>query len=354
MDSLTQAVLGAGIQGALLGRQQGRKAYLYGAILATLPDLDVLVRYADPVSSMTYHRGFSHSLLTLTLFSMVLARLLRRWRPSPQYSGWRLWLAIWLALITHPLLDAFTSYGTQLWWPWTPVPASWSSIFIIDPIFTLPLLVATLCGLLFGARSWTSRLSAWALVLSGAYLVFTLAAKMIVDSRVEAALRQEGIASTAMFSSPTPLNSLLWRVVVKTPDDQYIELLTGLFDGKVSERGNAALGAEAGQAILAGSFWHDRLAWFSGGWLRYDRIGDELIVTDLRMGTPGNYSFRFKMAEYDPVEAQWNIVVPQRWSGLNLDAGRVRHLLTRIWTPSQEMPVQDWLDGMEPSGVLQQ
>ncbi len=65
MDSLTQALLGASVQGALLGRWQGRKALLYGAALGTLPDLDVLIDYGDPVAEMTYHRGFSHSLLVL-------------------------------------------------------------------------------------------------------------------------------------------------------------------------------------------------------------------------------------------------------------------------------------------------
>src|SRR3546814_16819747 len=66
MDSLTQAVLGAGIQGAMLGRYHGRKALAAGALLATLPDLDVLIDYGDPVSGMINHRGFSHSVFILT------------------------------------------------------------------------------------------------------------------------------------------------------------------------------------------------------------------------------------------------------------------------------------------------
>ena len=66
MDSITQAVLGASIQGALLGRWQGRKALLYGATLATLPDLDVIMDYGDAVANMTYHRGFSLSLIHIS------------------------------------------------------------------------------------------------------------------------------------------------------------------------------------------------------------------------------------------------------------------------------------------------
>src|SRR5690606_19695451 len=86
MDSLTQAVLGAGIQGAMLGRFHGRKAMVAGALLATLPDLDVLIDYGDPISGMINHRGFSHSLFVLTGVSVLLTWLVRRWRPSPDYG----------------------------------------------------------------------------------------------------------------------------------------------------------------------------------------------------------------------------------------------------------------------------
>src|SRR5690606_18468181 len=142
MDSITQAVLGAGVQAALLGRWQGRKALLYGAMLGTLPDLDVVIDYGDAVAQMTYHRGFSHSIFVLS--PLALAWLARRWRPHPGYSGRRLFLTLWLVLITHVLLDSFTSYGTQLFWPLETPPVAWSSIFIIDPLYTLPLLVAVL------------------------------------------------------------------------------------------------------------------------------------------------------------------------------------------------------------------
>ena len=124
MDSITQAVLGASIQGALLGRWQGRKALLYGAMLGTLPDLDVVIDYGDAVADMTYHRGFSHSLLVLSLLAVAITLLARWLRPNPAYSTRRLFLAVWLALITHPLLDAFTSYCTQLLWPLPVCPYS--------------------------------------------------------------------------------------------------------------------------------------------------------------------------------------------------------------------------------------
>lgn len=132
---------GRGHTGALLGRVQGRRALIYGAALATVPDLDVLMRYPDPVSLMTYHRGFSHSIFVLTGTAALLTWLIRKYWPQAQYSAGRLFLTLWLVLVTHPLLDAFTVYGTQLFWPLPSIPESWSAIFIIDPVYTVPLLL---------------------------------------------------------------------------------------------------------------------------------------------------------------------------------------------------------------------
>ncbi|BBI59475.1 hypothetical protein HSBAA_07810 [Vreelandella sulfidaeris] len=82
MDSVTQAVLGAAIGGAVLGRRLGRKAILIGAVLGTLPDLDVALDYGDAVANVTEHRGFSHSLFVLTGLATLLALLCARFAPT--------------------------------------------------------------------------------------------------------------------------------------------------------------------------------------------------------------------------------------------------------------------------------
>ena len=121
MDSLTQVVLGAVVAEAAIGRSVGRRAALCGAALGTLPDLDVFVSFGGVVEDFVYHRGASHSLLVLTLLSPVLAWLIHRFHGAPRAS-YRQWLlAVWFVLITHPLLDALTIYGTQLWWPVTGI-----------------------------------------------------------------------------------------------------------------------------------------------------------------------------------------------------------------------------------------
>jgi len=343
MDSLTQALLGAGVQGAVLGRHQGRRALAYGALLGTLPDLDVVIRYADPVSAMTYHRGFSHSLFVLTGLAALLTWAIRRYRPNPDYGARQLFLAIWLALITHPLLDAFTSYGTQLFWPFEPVPTAWSSIFIIDPLFTLPLLAAVLAGICRNMTVCISKALSVALAWCVVYLGLSLAAQHLAETRVRTALVRQGITPQAVFSTPMPFNTLLWRVIVKTaePADHYVEAVSGVFDRHAPETVSLPLGTHLATA-LAQSSEYTRLAWFTGGWLRHDVIGDTLVVTDLRMGVAGYYTFRFAMAKRDGDGDDWQAIVPARWPSARGDWAQWQHLFKRIVTSDPPLPLAAW------------
>jgi len=338
MDSLTQALLGAGVQGAVLGRAQGRRALIYGALLGTLPDLDVLISQPDPVSAMTNHRGFSHSLLVLSGLALLLTWFIRKRWPQAPYGPWRLLTALWLALITHPLLDAFTSYGTQLWWPWEPVPATWSSIFIIDPVFTLPLLAATLVATIRGMNGRAVRILRVALGFCVLYLGFTLGMQQMVEQRVRLTLAEQGVHAQAVFSAPMPFNTLLWRIIARDGDD-YIEAVSGLFDHREPEMLRLPLNSKLAPA-LAQSPEYQRLAWFTGGWLRYDIMGDNLVVTDLRMGMAGYYTFRFVMAERDG--EQWLTVQPYRWPSPRGSWGVFLSMMKRIVTPSRPLPLQDW------------
>lgn len=339
MDSLTQALLGASLQGALLGRWQGRKALLYGAALATLPDLDVLIDYGDAVANMTQHRGFSHSLFVLAGVSLLLAWLIRRWRPHPGYSGRRLLACIALVLFTHVLLDAFTSYGTQLLWPLPTPPVAWSTIFIIDPLYSLPLLLAVLAGLISGRGRDLCQGTALALLLSTLYLGFTVAGKQMAEQRVGAELARQGIAAEAVFSAPTPFNSLLWRVVILEGTD-YHEALVGWLDAQPPQLHRIERGSALATA-LAESPQHQRLHWFTGGFLRYDRLGDQLVVTDLRLGMTGFHPFRFSLAARHGED--WRLPpTSQRWPAERGDLQRLYSLWQRIWQPQAEIPLLAW------------
>ena len=119
MDSITQAALGASIAGLCAGKTLGRPVLLIGALLAhASSDLDVLIDYGTAVANFTQHRGFSHSLFVLAALSLLLAVILWRWKPELGFPRWLSLTA--LVLITHPLLDTFTTYGTQLFWPLGP------------------------------------------------------------------------------------------------------------------------------------------------------------------------------------------------------------------------------------------
>ncbi|MCY1261110.1 LexA-binding, inner membrane-associated putative hydrolase [compost metagenome] len=344
MDSITQAMLGASIQGALLGRWQGRKALLYGALLGTLPDLDVVIRYTDAVEAMTHHRGFSHSIFVLSALAAVLTLLVRRWRPNPGYSTRRLFLALWLVLATHPLLDCFTSYGTQLFWPLMTPPIVWSSIFIIDPLYTLPLLAAVIGGLVFGLRDRSPRLPVAALALSSLYLLSTLGGQAMAKQRVHEALERDGIRPQAMFITPTPFNTLLWRVIVLDGED-YHEALVGWFDREPPRLERIPRGTGLARR-LRDSPQHQRLAWFTHGILRYDQIDQALVVTDLRLGMTGFHPFRFILAEYR--DGHWQLVKEaRRWPAERGDLDRLRVLWQRIWREDQAVPLSAW------AGLLQ-
>lgn len=346
VDSITQAVLGAALQGSVLGRLQGRRSLLYGAALATLPDLDVIIRYADPVSQMTYHRGFSHSLLVLTGLAWLLAWLVKRCWPGKGYNMPRLFLAFWLVLVTHPLLDAFTVYGTQLFWPLQTTPQSWAAVFIIDPVYTLPLLAAVIYASCKGLTGKATRLLTLALLFGAAYLGFGLAGRMAAEQRFQAELDQQGLVASEVRAVPIAFNSLVWRVLAKTPDGDYYEGISSGFDRQAPEMQRLPRNLELAK-VLADQPLHQRLRWFTDDWLRYDQIGDALVVTDLRMGIPGNYTFRFTMAHRDD-QGRWTTDLPSMWQGAGpgsmFNGADLVLIWRRIVDQQPPLPLAAWTD----------
>lgn len=315
MDSVTQAALGAAVGGAILGRRLGRKAVLIGALLGTLPDLDVVLDYGDAVANVTEHRGFSHSLFVLTglgtLFALLTARLFPATQQRPvHFRHW--WWFFVLCLTTHPLLDSLTTYGTQLFWPLDIPPVAWPIVFIIDPFYTLPLLIALIIGV---ASQKVRSACSVGLAVSSVYLLLAAGAKWSVEQRLAPSLAEAGLREAPILIQPTPFNIVLWRATI-IDEDLYYESLIGLFDGQRPPtleplKRNTALEESA----LAGPLgqW---LAWFSGPFLRYDTLlldGQEtLIATDIRLGFPGFHPFSFTLATreddtWHPVETSEQI-----------------------------------------------
>ncbi len=331
MDSISQIVLGASIAHITLGEKLGKRALLLGAVVGTLPDLDVLVPYAGAIDSFTYHRSWSHSLFMLTLFSFPLAWLCKRLVTTADipYSRW--WLALWLVLFTHPLLDGFTIYGTQIWWPIDMAPTAWGSVFIIDPLYTLPLLVGV-------AIAWrTSWLQAKPFVVAGllistTYLGWTLFAQHITRQKVMATLGKNAVEANHVVIAPFPF-SLLWRVVVMT-DDHYLEGYSSLLDGDsdipMDTYDNGRHDCKEWLALEP----VQRMDWFTHGAFALSVENDVLVLSDLRMGIEGDYVFEFAVTEWEA--DAWRTIVTRQMP-INIDSDRMKLLLYRVVDASTDL-----------------
>ena len=296
MDSVTQAVLGAGIAGAIAPAGQRRKALVAGAALGTLPDLDVFIDFGGAVENFTYHRGFSHSLFVLAPLAVLFWLALRRWW-APVREAPKRWLAtIILALVTHPLLDAHTAYGTQLLWPLDVPPTMWATLFIIDPLYTLPLLVGTIVVAVRPLGEQSGRVLRVALALSTLYVGWSWLAQSVVRHHADETLAAMGFDDAPVFLTPTPFNTLLWRVVVLT-DDGYFEGFDSLVVDEDALR-FSAYDSDRQALEDASDLWAvARLRWFANDFVKADVVGSKLLISDLRMGQEPSYVFTHVAAE---------------------------------------------------------
>ena len=295
MDSITQLALGAAVGEATLGHRVGRKAALWGAICGTLPDLDVFIPFGDPVADFTYHRSFSHSLLMLALLTPLVVWLIRRVHPrnAGHRAGW--FALVYLAFATHVLLDSCTIYGTQIFWPLDNTPMTWGSVFIIDPAFTLPLIVGLAAVALTRRNPRRGyRINAAMLTLSTLYLGWSFAAKYHAQGLAQASLATEGLRYDRIVTLASPFNTILWRIVAMNGDGYFVGWYS-LLDGarKVEFKRYAS-----DPDLLAGIENHwpvARLRWFTKGFYRVSEIDGEIVMTDLRMGIEDSYVFRFSV-----------------------------------------------------------
>lgn len=293
MDSVSQLVLGASVAVAAMGRKAPLwQAALVGAVCGTLPDMDVFIDHGDAIRNMTFHRTETHALFWLTLVSPLLAWLIAGlFRQKQQWLRW--WIAVWLALITHPLLDLMTVYGTQLGLPFSDFPYALSSIYIVDPLYTLPLLICLLTALcLRGTRGlWWNGLG---LTLSTLYLGWSVLAQSYVTHQVEAEMARQKVSADRLLVTPTAFNTLVWRVLVMTPQgyaESFYSLLSQQRPLKFSYHDR---GASLYQRYK-GDWYVERIAWFSHGFFAMRQQQGKLIITDLRMGEDPRYTFTFDL-----------------------------------------------------------
>lgn len=344
MDSITHLFYGGAIAAAIAPGAHRRAALLAGAALNSLPDLDVipLGLFGDPVQQMTWHRGPTHSWLVLPFVAWTLWAWFRT-RGGRVAEEPRRWLWVFMVtLMAHPLIDAFTVYGTQLFWPLPGRPAMWSSLFIIDPLFTLPWLAACAVAWFTRVERTARRALAAGILLGIGYVTWSMMAKSIVDRQAARSLAAMGLADAPRFSVPMPFNTLLWRVVAITPGG-YVEGERSL----VADRGfmrfrgypsNLQALGEA-QAIPAAQ----RLAWFNHGFQKAEVQNRQLVISDLRMGSEPDYVFRFAVARHvlrpaqDERDHVWVAIAPRQLDVPWRARRGLGSVWRRIWQPPHDM-----------------
>lgn len=316
MDSITQIVLGGAIAGAIAHKQLGRNALIIGAVLATLPDLDTFLPTTDAVTRFTEHRSFSHSLFVLFPFAFICCALLTLKFKTDVITKQRLFWLSCLVLMTHPILDAFTSYGTQLFWPLTIPPISIASIFIIDPLYTLPLLIG--CIYLWRNNDITQgeaiqkiqkarRINHVGLILSTGYLVLGLLLQTLMLNKVENTLQAHNIAKDKVFISPLYPNFNWWGAIV-IEDGFYYDITLNVLTNTlaISEKQDLGSGMITPPTPALTS-----LNWFTNGFIRLQDVEGQLVATDLRMKTGQlGYAFKFILAEKE--NQDWKAISPLR------------------------------------------
>jgi inner membrane protein len=332
LDSLTQVALGAAVGEATLGRQVGNRAILWGAICGTLPDLDVFIPMGSAVKDFTYHRSFSHSMFVMAAVTPLLVWLILKLHPRTAEHRHRWYLLVYLALLTHALLDSATVYGTQIFWPLSSYPVSGSMVFIIDPAYTLPLLLGVLSALIMSRQHPRGHaLNTAGLALSSAYLAWCLVAKLQVEELARESLAAQGIDAERVLTTPAPFNSLLWRVLAMG-DGGYYEGFRSVFDDGQRIRFERYPSEPELLRDLESHWPVQRLQWFTHGFYSVASKAGDVVITDLRMGLEPDYVFRFKVGELrnpHAVATNSEQLVSER------DLSRLGWLWARIWSEEQ-------------------
>jgi inner membrane protein len=273
MDTVTQFVIGAAAGQLVGGRALGRTAALVGGLAGWLPDADVLIRSAaDPLLAIEQHRGFTHALVFSPVGAALAAApfLLHRERRAKAGAVYATAVAGWA---THAPLDACTSYGTQLLWPFSDLRVAWNVVSIVDPVITLPLILGVVLA------AWSRR--AWPAAAALGVALAWLGVGALQHARAAGA--QQALADVRGHEvvrarvDPSLGNVLLWRSLYQTPDGLLhadavrlplaggtVTVRPGASTPLVRAEEIASLPAAAPDAVARGArVWF----WFTDGWV---------------------------------------------------------------------------------------
>ncbi len=300
MDTITQGLLGAAAAQVLTQKRIGKRALVAGALGGMAADLDVFIYSAsDPMLGVTFHRHFTHSLLFIPVGALIVALFLRVFRAYREDWGGVYWACFW-GYATHGLLDACTSYGTMLLWPFSSVRISWDCVSIVDPVFS----AALVAGILWSQWKGRARAAVLALLFCLAYLGFG----EIQNRRGEAAQREirsaRGHEAVETRVMPTLANLVVWRSVYEAEGRFWADTIRVPVGGGATYAEGASVTVFRSEGLPPGFLenpalkedW-EKFLWFSEGFVALSERGD--VVADMR------YS-----SEAGGFKPLWGIVIP--------------------------------------------
>jgi inner membrane protein len=303
MDPLTQGVVGLTASHVVARRSEKIAAGLLGFLSGMAADLDVLIRSdTDPLLFLEYHRHFTHALIFIPVGALiscvVLRAIFRHWFQRTTLSFARTYLFCFAGYATHALLDACTTYGTQLLWPFSDVRIAWNTVSVVDPLFTVPLLVVMLVAMYrrSNALAWLGVVYAFGYLGLGVWQQdrAAIVAQELAESR--------GHAPINLGVKPSFANLLVWKSVYEYGGLYYVDAVrvarqTRVYPGTSVEKLNSQthfpwLDRNSQQARDI-----ERFRWFSNSHLGLDPNNPNRII-DVRYSLIPNQ-----------VDGMWGIVL---------------------------------------------
>ena len=329
MDPISQGLVG-GLASQTVSRSEDlRTAAIMGWLAGMAPDLDVLiVSPSDPLLFLEHHRGFTHSLLFIPVGALLCATCFY-WLTRRRHAFKQIYLWCFMGYGIHGLLDACTTYGTQLFWPLTDWRLAFNNISVVDPLLTVP-------ALMLFAVAWVrrSRDTMWiAVIWIGAYLALGVVQRERAEAIGYALAAQTGVTPTRLEAKPGFGNLLLWKIIYEADGTFYVAGARLGFDAWVIPGGQIRkLDVTRDLPFLELTSTHavdiERFRWFSNDYLAVDPK-DPLYIVDMR----------YSMLPND-INAMW---------GIDLDPERqqahVVYRTRRTFTDEQSQRLIRWLTG---------
>lgn len=290
MDPLTQGVVGVAASQVSSKKNTIILASLIGLLSGLAPDLDIFIRSdKDPLLFLQYHRHFTHSLLFIPFGALICAIVFyylfaRKFSLSFKQT----YMYSFLGYATHGLIDSLTTYGTLLFWPFTDDRIAWSTVSVIDPMFTVPVLVFIIVAAVKKNKSFAVYAFSWMLLYQAiAYIQKTRAEYIISDYAQEIGHNIQNIEAKPSFG-----NIIVWKVIYTSSEKYYVNAIRlgfkhRIYNGQTIDKLDINksfpwLGSDYQQAKDL-----EKFKWFSNGYLGIDKNNSNVIY-DIRFSSLPN------------------------------------------------------------------